>query len=201
MAGGEQGGLAIRRDGIDQRLAASSHLQLVAERRCEHSVGRGHLMCEQTGKAAVVNTAHRAQRLAIEPLIAHDTVIIGSGARAQCSNGRGTVDGCKGIGGIDKDPAAIHQAFQAAFAVERGKGFKIVGAQLVDGDAYNQSRHRACRILGCCVGGKAKKRQQCDIEVFICHVGDVSSILTANLVPQAPCLRHSPARCLRRRRR
>ena len=78
------------------------------------------------------------------------------------------------------------------FLVDRG-GWYVSTRGIVDGYTDYQSRGSVGLSLFCyhfCV--KSQNGQQCDVDVPICHC-DVSNILAANIMPQIPYLRRSPA--------
>ena len=73
-------------------------------------------------------------------------------------NGRSTVNRCEIIGSVGKDLTLTQQPTESLVAVEWGVVLQIVGAQLVDSNAYYQPG-RLCNKLFLSLGGEPQETE------------------------------------------
>ena len=137
----ENGGLASRRDGIDDTLSFRRHLQFVADGRDGEMLGRRLLVGMYAGVGLVVHAEDGHQRLPIEPPIPHDAVGVGTRAGHQACHSRGRIGRAERILRLRIEAALLLEAKEAPLSVERREGVKVVAAQLVDDDVHYQRGH------------------------------------------------------------
>ena len=196
VAGREDGRVAEGCYGIDQGPAFGGYLEFVAN-------GRRHDMVGGILEFWVAVAGDGLQRVAVEPLLANDTIIIRCGSCLNGGNGRCPVDGRKGVGHVLEYLALLEQLAETFLGIERSEGLDIVGAQLVNGDVDHKLGRRIERLCLCGSGGDGDERC-CNVSIHVCPFSfckprSGTHFLTTKTMPQNTCLRHSPGKVLPQR--
>ena len=135
MTGREDGGITAESEGIDERRAASSHLELVA-------YGRSGKQARRSTHLAVCHAIDGAQRSSVKPLRAYYIIIIRCSARTDRCHSRSTVNGKKVVACGLIDTPFGQKFLESVGTIERSESLYIISTQLVDGDIDHEAGRR-----------------------------------------------------------